>query len=140
MSAWFARIGIGRWRSLWKRDGDSGLKGAGTTSDEELGCSKPEETGGEERQWRFLVYMGLSVVVLVVVLLWVASELSGDKATWRPILYAWAGIAVVLCFQAAYAEWMQSRQDKQQKARHKEMVCLLRDISRKLGDRGAGAE
>ena len=138
MPSWFPRIGIGRWRNLWKRDSDSDLQGAGTTSDEEADCSKPEETGGEVKDWRLLVYLMLVVVGLVVVLLWVASELSGDRATWRPILYAWAGIAVVLCFQAAYTEWTLSRQEKQQEARHKEMVCLLRDISRKLGDEGAG--
>ena len=33
---------------------------------------------------------------------------------------------------------MQSSQDKQQEARHKEMVCLLKAISRKLGDEAAG--
>ena len=140
MPAWFARIGIGRWRNLWKRDSDSGLKRAGTTPDEELGRSKPEETVGEEKAGFFLVSMILVSVGLVVLLLWGTLQLTGDKATWRPILYAWAGIAVVLCFQAAFAQWTQALQEKQQKARHKEMVDLLTEISMKLGDRKARDE
>ena len=139
MPEWFARIGIGRWRNLWKRDGDSGLQRAGTTSDEGISCTKAEETGGGDMGWRRLVYTALGAVVLVVLLLWAASELSGDTAMWRPILFAWAGIALVLCFQAAYAEWTLSRQEKQEGARHREMVCLLKAISRKLGDEAAGS-
>ena len=106
--------------------------------DERIGYRKPEKTKDEDRAWAYLVYMSLGVVVLAVLAIWVGYELSGDKAMWRPILYAWAGIAVVLCFQAAYTEWSLSRQEKQENARHTEIVCLLTEISRKLGSKGAG--
>ena len=95
---------------------------------------QPDNTTAGNTDRPVLVYMTFGAVVLVLLALWVASVLSTDNDTWRPILYAWAGIAIVLCSQAAYTEWTLSRQDREQKARHRKIVCLLTETSRKLGD------
>ena len=107
-------------------------------TEQNMGHRQPDNITAGNTDRPVLVYMTFGTVVLVLLALWVASVLSTDNDTWRPILYAWAGIAVVLCFQAAYTEWTLSRQSKEQKARHTEIVCLLTAISRKLGDEGTG--
>ena len=111
-----------------------------TMMDQGMGYRKPGRTTDQDSSWRLLVYVGLGVVVLIFGVIWVSLQLSGDEATWRPILYAWAGIAVALCFQAAYLEWINSRQEKQRQEHHGEIVCLLKELSGKLGSGEAGEE
>ena len=112
-----------------------GLEGSKTMTNQVQCCSKPDKAKDQDRGWLIVMLVALGVVVLVFSLLWLSLRLGGDEAIWRPIFYAWAGIAVVLCFQVAHSEWntrSQKRIEKQQEALHDKIICLLTEISGKL--------
>ncbi len=111
-----------------------------TVMEQSMGHRKPDRAADQESSWRRIVYLGLGIIVLIFIVIWLSLRLSGDDAMWRPILYAWTGIALALCVQAAYLEWINIRQEIQRQERHDQVVSLLKEISKKLGSGGAGDE
>ena len=111
-----------------------------TVMEQSMGHRKPDRAADQESSWRRIVYLGLGIIVLIFIVIWLSLRLSGDDAMWRPILYAWTGIALALCVQAAYLEWINIRQENERQERHGEIVSLLKEISEKLGSGEAGDE